>query len=50
MSAFVNNITDTLGVRDIEREGEDLNYQRTITTTDPRVFGLGVRYHFLGNL
>lgn len=44
VSAFVNNILDELGVRSIETEGENFNYQRQVTTTDPRVYGLSVSY------
>ncbi|MEX2489838.1 MAG: TonB-dependent receptor [Pseudomonadales bacterium] len=45
VSVFVNNITDEVGIRDIERQTEDMNFQRTITTTEPRLYGIGVRYH-----
>jgi hypothetical protein len=47
VSAFVNNITGELGVRSLETEGgEEWNFLRTATTTDPRVYGLGLRYSF----
>lgn len=48
VSAFVNNILDVAAIRDIERETESLNFQRTITTTEPRLFGIGVRYRIQG--
>jgi len=48
ISAFVNNVTNEVGVRDIERESGGLNYQRTITTTEPRLYGVGLRYRFNG--
>lgn len=33
-----------------ERESESSNFQRTITTTEPRLFGVGVRYHIQGGI
>jgi len=44
ISAFVNNITNELGVRALETESEEFNFQRKATTTDPRVYGLSVTY------
>jgi len=46
--AWVNNILNRVGVRDIEREGEELNFQRTIFTTDPRQYGLTLSFNFQG--
>lgn len=47
VSAFVNNITGKLGVRLLESEGgEEFNFLRAATTTDPRVYGASVRYSF----
>ena len=44
VSAFINNITGELGVRSLETQGEFLNFQRKVTTTDPRVYGLTLSY------
>jgi outer membrane receptor protein involved in Fe transport len=49
VAAFVNNITNELGVRNQGRWGAQHNYRRVVTTTDPRVYGLEVRYAFSGN-
>lgn len=49
VAAFVNNITDELGVRNQGRWGESQNFRRVVTTTDPRVYGLEIRYAFGGN-
>ncbi len=47
VSAFVNNITGELGARSLENEGgEEWNYLRTATTTDPRVYGMTLSYSF----
>lgn len=48
VSAFVKNITDSIGVRDVETEEETRNFQRKVTPTDPRFYGLQVGYHFGG--
>ncbi|MEQ8858725.1 MAG: TonB-dependent receptor [Pseudomonadales bacterium] len=45
ISAFVNNITGELGVRNLDIEGgEELNYLRSVATTDPRVYGMSLTY------
>ncbi|HSG90469.1 MAG TPA: TonB-dependent receptor [Pseudomonadales bacterium] len=44
VSAFINNITDELGVRALETEGENQNFQRKVTTTDPRVYGVSLTW------
>ncbi len=47
ISAFVNNITDELGIRQYQRQGEIVgNFMRIATTTDPRVWGVEMRYKF----
>ena len=43
---FVNNVLDEIGIRQVTRGGEGSNYLRTGVTTDPRLFGLEVRYRF----
>jgi iron complex outermembrane receptor protein len=44
LSAFVNNITNELGVRALEVESEEFNFQRKVTTTDPRVYGMSLLF------
>ncbi len=46
VSAFVNNVTDEIGLRQIEQYGatEVGGYRRTGTPTDPRLFGIEMRY------
>jgi hypothetical protein len=46
VSAFINNITGDIGVRAIEGQGEQYNFQRRVTTTDPRVYGLSLLFHW----
>lgn len=46
VSAFINNITGELGVRQLQSLGEDWNFQRQVTTNDPQVYGLSVQYSF----
>jgi len=46
VSAFINNITGEIGVRAIEGQGEQYNFQRRVTTTDPRVYGLSLLFHW----
>ena len=46
VSAFVNNITGDIGVRAIEGQPEQYNYQRRVTTTDPRVYGMSLLFHW----
>ena len=40
-SLFVNNITDEIGIRNMNAEGEPFNYLRTATPTLPRM-GTGI--------
>jgi iron complex outermembrane recepter protein len=45
VSAFVNNITDRVGVRQQQSQGElEGNFLRAATLTDPRVFGITVNW------
>ena len=46
VSGFVNNILDDIGVRQIARYGENQNYLRSATPTDPRLMGLEFTYRF----
>jgi iron complex outermembrane receptor protein len=46
VSGFVNNVTDDLGIRYIERHGAGDGYRRTGQVTEPRVFGMEVSYTF----
>ena len=46
VAAFVNNITDEIGIRQIDRTDETENFRRSGATTFPRQFGLEVRYRF----
>jgi outer membrane receptor protein involved in Fe transport len=48
VAAFVNNITNELGVRNQGRWGELHNFRRVVTTTDPRAYGLELRFAFDG--
>ncbi len=47
VSGFVNNVTDDLGIRFIERHGAADGYRRTAQVTEPRLYGLEVTYTFL---
>jgi outer membrane receptor protein involved in Fe transport len=44
--AFVNNIMDEIGVRNMTSDGEQLGYQRSVTPTLPRMGGLSFTYKF----
>ena len=46
VSAFVNNVTDEIGLRQIEQyfATEATNYRRTAAHSDPRLYGVEVRY------
>ena len=44
--AFVNNVQNTIGVRNMWRQGEDQGYQRSIAPTLPRMAGIGFTYKF----
>jgi iron complex outermembrane receptor protein len=46
VAAFVNNVTDEIGIRQISRGGEDDGWRRSGAVTDPRLIGLEVRYKF----
>lgn len=48
VAAFVNNILDEVGIRQIDRyqAEEENNFFRPGATTDPRLFGMEVRYKF----
>ena len=46
VSGFINNITDDIGLRTINRDDEEEDFQRSAITTDPRLIGLEVRYRF----
>ena len=48
VAAFVNNVLDEVGIRQVERTGEEGNYLRAGVTTDPRLYGLEVRYKIGG--
>jgi iron complex outermembrane receptor protein len=46
VAAFMNNILDEIGIRQIDRNSESFNYMRSGATTDPRLYGMEVRYKF----
>jgi outer membrane receptor protein involved in Fe transport len=46
VSGFVNNILNDIGIRQIARYGENQNYLRTATPTDPRLMGLEFTWNF----
>lgn len=48
VAAFVNNVFDEVGVRQIDRyqATEAANFRRAGDTTDPRLYGVEVRYKF----
>jgi iron complex outermembrane receptor protein len=48
VAGFVNNVLDEVGIRQIDRyqAGEEENFRRAGATTDPRLYGLEVRYKF----
>ena len=48
VAAFVNNVFDEGGIRQIDRyqAGETENFRRAGATTDPRLWGLEVRWRF----
>ncbi|MFN3239795.1 MAG: TonB-dependent receptor [Pseudomonadales bacterium] len=47
VSGFVNNVTDELGIRFIERHGAEDGYRRTAQVTEPRFYGVEVSYTFM---
>jgi outer membrane receptor protein involved in Fe transport len=47
VAAFVNNVLDEVGIREVDIWfGEDTNYVQPGLTSDPRLYGLEVRYKF----
>ena len=48
VAGFMNNVFDEVGIRQIDRyqAGEGANFRRAGATTDPRLYGLEVRYKF----
>ncbi|MEZ5561126.1 MAG: TonB-dependent receptor [Pseudomonadales bacterium] len=48
VAAFVNNVFDEIGIRQIDRyqAGEAEDFRRAGATTDPRLWGVEVRYKF----
>lgn len=44
--AFINNIQNKIGVRNMWRQGEDQGYQRSIAPTLPRMAGISFTYKF----
>ena len=44
--AFVNNIMDKIGVRNMTSDSEQLGYQRSVTPTLPRSAGIAFTYKF----
>lgn len=46
VSAFVNNVFDEIGIRQILRSGSDTGYRRTAQVSEPRVFGVELTYNF----
>lgn len=50
VAAFVNNVFDEVGIRQIDRyqAGETENFRRAGATTDPRLWGMEVRWRFGG--
>ena len=47
VAAFVNNITDELGIREADIWfGEEYNYVQPGLTSDPRLYGVEVRFKF----
>ena len=48
VSAFVNNVFDEIGIRQILRHGAADGYRRTAQVTEPRVYGVELTYN-IGN-
>ncbi|HTO59405.1 MAG TPA: TonB-dependent receptor, partial [Pseudomonadales bacterium] len=46
VAAFCNNVFDDIGIRQIEALGEEDNFRRTGTLTNPRTFGVEVAFKF----
>lgn len=45
VSAFVNNVTDEIGIRQIQRYGGDEGYRRTAQVTEPRLYGVELTWN-----
>jgi len=43
-SAFVNNILDDIGIRQVLPETEETGWRRSAMTTEPRIFGIEFQY------
>ena len=43
-SAFVNNILDDIGIRQVFASTEQNGWRRSAATTEPRIFGLELQY------
>lgn len=48
VTGFVNNVLDEIGIRQILRGGAAEGYRRTAQVTEPRVYGVEVRYDLGG--
>jgi len=48
ISAYVNNVQDEIGIRQIEAGGEDVGFRRTGQVTEPRNAGLEITYKMGG--
>lgn len=46
VAAYVNNVFDDIGIRQIESGDEGTNFARNGALTDPRAYGLEVTYRF----
>ena len=48
VAGFMNNVFDEVGIRQIDRyqAGETAGFRRAGATTDPRLYGMEVRYKF----
>jgi iron complex outermembrane receptor protein len=44
--AFINNITDEIGIRNMSSDDETLGYQRSVVPTLPRMGGISFTYKF----
>jgi outer membrane receptor protein involved in Fe transport len=44
--AFLNNVMDEIGIRNMTSDGEQLGYQRSVTPTLPRMGGISFTYKF----
>jgi len=46
VSAFVNNITDDIGIRQVNVEDQNQNFRYSVEPTNPRMGGIEVQYKF----